>query len=42
MGVKLDIEKREVTIILNALEGRPYGEVAALIRKIVDQTSRQE
>lgn len=42
MPMKLDVEKREVTIILKALSERPYNEVAALIRKIVDQTSRQE
>lgn len=40
--MKLDVEKREVTIILKALADRPYSEVASLIRKIVDQTSRQE
>ena len=40
--MKIDLEKREVTIILKALSERPYGEVASLIRKIVDQTSREE
>lgn len=38
----IELEKREVTIILKALSGQPYNEVAALIRKIVDQTSRKE
>lgn len=42
MPMKLDVEKREVTIILKALSERPYNEVASLIRKIVDQTSREE
>lgn len=37
MDIKL--EKREVTIILEALDEKPYKDVAALIRKIVEQTS---
>lgn len=40
--MKLELEKHEVTIILKALSTQPYSEVASLIRKIVDQTSRQE
>lgn len=39
---KLELERREVTIILNALATRPYNEVAALIRKIVAQTATNE
>lgn len=41
MPMKLEVESHEVTIILKALAERPYNEVASLIRKIVDQTSRQ-
>lgn len=36
---KLNLEQREITIILDALSNRPYMEVAALIRKIVTQAS---
>lgn len=39
---KLELENREVTTILEALATRPYNEVAALIRKIVEQTSTNE
>lgn len=39
---KLELERREITIILDALATRPYNEVAALIRKIVVQTSTNE
>ena len=31
----------EAQIILNALVGRPYGEVASLIQNIQEQASRQ-
>lgn len=40
--MKLELEKREIRIILNALAGQPYNLVAALIRKIVEQTSTNE
>lgn len=40
--MKVDLEPREITIILDALATRPYNEVAALIRKIVYQTSTNE
>lgn len=39
--MKLELEKREVTIILKALATQPYSLVAALIRKIVEQTTTQ-
>lgn len=35
----LNLENHEVTTILNALKEQPYMEVAALIRKIVEQTA---
>lgn len=41
MPMKLELERREVTIILEALADRPYNEVAALIRRIIDQVSKQ-
>lgn len=37
----INLEQREVSIILDALSTRPYMEVAALIRKIVEQTARE-
>ena len=40
MDIKL--EKREVTIILEALAEKPYKDVAALIRKIVEQASTNQ
>lgn len=40
--MKIELERREITIILKALAARPYNEVAALIRKIVDQTAKEE
>lgn len=40
--MKLDLEPREITIILKALADRPYKETAALIRKIVNQTTSGE
>ena len=40
--MKLDLENREITIILDALSTRPYMEVVALIRKIVNQVAEQE
>jgi hypothetical protein len=36
----INLEQREISIILDALADRPYMEVAALIRKIVEQTSK--
>lgn len=39
--MKLDLENREITIILKALDERPHKEVTALIRKIVEQTAEQ-
>lgn len=36
----INLEQREISIILDALSTRPYMEVAALIRKIVEQTSK--
>lgn len=38
--MKLELEQREIAIILDALSNRPYMEVAALIRKIVEQTAQ--
>ena len=40
--MKIDITNHEITIILKALSTKPYMEVAALIRKIVEQTSKKE
>ena len=40
--MKLSLEQREITIILEALSERPYMEVAALIRKIVAQSAEME
>ena len=37
----INLEQREISIILDALSTRPYMEVAALIRKIVEQTAKQ-
>lgn len=37
MDIKL--ERAEISLILKALADRPYKEVAALIRKIVEQAS---
>ena len=39
---KLNLEQHEITIILDALSTRPYMEVAALIRKIVEQSASPE
>ena len=39
--MKLDLESREITIILKALSETPYKDSAALIRKIVEQTAEQ-
>jgi hypothetical protein len=36
----LNLEEREIAIILDALSTRPYMEVVALIRKIVEQMSK--
>lgn len=38
----INLTEREVSIILDALSTRPYMEVAALIRKIVEQTTTEE
>ena len=38
----INLTEREVSIILSALPTRPYMEVAALIRKIVEQTTTEE
>ena len=38
--MNINLEQREITIILYALATRPYMEVAALIRKIVEQASK--
>ena len=36
--MNLNLEPREITLILNVLQEQPYDRVAALIRKIVHQT----
>lgn len=38
----LHITNHEITIILQALSSQPYMDVAALIRKIVEQTAKKE
>jgi hypothetical protein len=38
--MNINLEQREISIILDALSNRPYMEVAALIRKIVEQRSK--
>lgn len=38
----IHLTTHEITIILKALSSRPYMEVAALIRKIVEQTAKKE
>ena len=40
--MNINLEQREISIILDALATRPYMEVAALIRKIVEQTTTEE
>lgn len=35
--MNINLEQREIRIILDALSDCPYREVAALIRKIVEQ-----
>jgi hypothetical protein len=40
--MSINLEPREISIILDALSNRPYMEVAALIRKIVEQMSNQK
>lgn len=37
----INLEQREISIILDALSTRPYMEVAALIRKIVEQNAHE-
>lgn len=36
----INLSEHEISIILDALADRPYMEVAALIRKIVEQASK--
>lgn len=38
----INLEEHEIAIILDALSARPYMEVAALIRKIINQDARQK
>lgn len=38
----INLEKHEITIILKALNELPYKDVAALIRKIVNQMAEHE
>lgn len=40
-SIKLDLTAGEVNYVLNALGQRPFGEVAALIKKIKDQGDAQ-
>ena len=42
MPVKIELEQREITIILKALQEQPYNRVAAIIHKIVNQTTQQQ
>ena len=42
MPMNINLSEHEVSIILSALSKRPYMEVAALIRKIVEQTTTEE
>lgn len=39
--MKLELEQREITIILKALQELPHRESVAIIRKIVNQTAEQ-
>ena len=41
MAMKLELEQREITIILKALQELPHRESVAIIRKIVNQTAEQ-
>lgn len=41
MAMNLELEQREITIILKALQELPHKESVALIRKIVNQTAEQ-
>ena len=38
----LNLEKREIAIILKALDELPHKESVALIRKIVNQMAKEE
>lgn len=38
----INLTEHEVAIVLSALSKRPYMEVAALIRKIVEQTATNQ
>lgn len=40
--MEIKLEKHEVTVILRGLAKLPYEESAALIRKIVEQTSTNQ
>lgn len=40
--MNINLSEHEIAIILDALSTRPYMEVAALIRKIVEQTTTEE
>lgn len=37
--VRIELTRREVTTVLQALAAQPYRDVAALIRRIVEQSS---
>ena len=41
MPVKIELEQREITIILKALQEQPYNRVAAIIHKITNQIANQ-
>lgn len=40
--MKLELEEREITTILSALDERPHKEVAAIIHKIVHQMAEEQ
>lgn len=42
MKTSVELEPHEITIILKGLAELPYKESAALIRKIVEQTTNTE
>ena len=41
MNIKLELTVDEVNVVLNALAGRPYSEVAELIGKIHNEGEKQ-
>lgn len=41
MNIKLELTVDEINVILNALAGRPYAEVAEVIDKIRSEGDRQ-